>query len=256
MKKNIPLLFIGFVMMLTSCHVSKYIYLEDMPLDQTLPITHKEETRIKPGDRLDIHVSCQKMDLAIPFNSHSYSVAENGEATAKDTPPVKGYLVDEEGFINFPVLGQLQVSGLTMPQVSAYIKQLLVEGRHIPDAVVETTINNFTIYGLGALSPGKLVVPDAKINILQAVAQMGDIKQGKIHKVRVIREDEGMRMEFDIDLNKKDLFDSPAFYLQQNDIVYAEPKKGANKTVNGTMTAISLAAVLASIAYSTAFIFK
>ena len=253
MKK---LLFIGALMIFTSCHVSKYIYLEDMPLDQPIPITHKVETRIKPGDRLGIHVSCQKMELATPFNSPSYNVAQDGETTTKDTPSEKGYLVDDEGYINFPVLGRLQVSGLTMPQVSTYIKQLLIEGRHIPDAVVETTITNFFIYGLGALNPCKLAVPDGHITILQAIAQMGDLKRGKIDKVRVIREDEGMRMEFDIDLNKKELFNSPAFYLQQNDLVYAEPKKGANKTVSGTMTAISLAAVIASIAYSAAFIFK
>ena len=101
------------------------------------------------------------------------------------------------------------------------------------------------------------MVPDSKINILQAVAQMGDLQsRAQYNKVRVIREEDDLRMEFDIDLTKRSLYASPAFYLQQNDIVYAEPKKQKSEATNKATMWVSIAAVLASIAYSITYILK
>ena len=256
MKKTVSLvLFPVIIMMCQSCKNTKYIYLEDMPLDSTLPITNKQEAHVMPGDRLEIRVICTKQELAIPFNVYSYQVSQEGGATG--TNEVKGYLVDDQGFIDFPILGRLQVGGLTTPQISSNIQGLLVNGKYIPDALVETRITNFTIYGLGSLAPGKLVISDAKINILQAVAQMGDLRgTAKYDKVRVIRENGDERMEYDIDMTTKDLYDSPAFYLQQNDIVYAEPKKRPKDTSNKVTIWVSFIALLTSIAYSVAYILK
>lgn len=239
------------------CKPSKYIYLEDMPLDQSIPIAYQQETRIKPGDRLAITVSCTKQELAVPFNSISYRVGADGGTTSSNSMSAEGYLVDDEGCIDFPILGRLKVGGLTMPQVKEYIRGLLIEGNHLTNAVVSVRMTNFTIYGLGALSPGKVIVPDGKINIIQAVSQMGDLQsRAKYDKVRVIREEDGQRMEFDIDMTSKDLFQSPAFYLQQNDIVYAEPKKRKNDSVGKTTTIISIIAVLASLAYSITYMVR
>ena len=254
-EKSMAMVAMG--LLLASCRSGKYIYLEDMPIDQSMPITNVVETRIKSGDRLGISVQCKNMELAVPFNSYSYHAGGEGEVGSGKDLSSDGYLVDKEGYINFPVLGRLQVGGLTTDQVSTYVSKLLVEGKHIPDAVVETNITNFTIYGLGALTPGKLVVKDGHINLLQAIAQMGDLQQrAKFQKVRVIREEDGKRMEFDIDLTTKDLYESPAFNLQQNDMVYAEPRKRSNDVLNKSMTGLSILAVLASIAYTTAYILK
>ncbi|MBP5771638.1 MAG: polysaccharide biosynthesis/export family protein [Bacteroidaceae bacterium] len=250
-------LFSMSVLLLSSCKTSKYIYLEDMPTDQFVPISNKMETRIKPGDRLDIVVKCKNQELAVPFNAYSYEVKQSGETVSSGRDATSGYLVDEGGNIDFPILGRLQLGGLTMPQASEYIRGLLTEGKHIPDAVVETRITNFTIYSLGALTPTKLVVPDGHINILQALAQLGDLQgRAKYQKVRVIREDDGQRMEFDIDVTTKDLYESPAFHLQQNDIVYAEPRKRSNQAFSTTSTIISLVAVLASLAYSITYMIR
>lgn len=256
-KKTLPLLLMLTMFVLASCSsVKKMIYLQDMPVDYPLPKNNVAETQVKSGDRLNIKVVSRNAELAAPFNGASYSVSQSGDASYSGNGAEGDYLVDSEGNINFPILGKLYVVGMTMPEVSAYIQKQLIEGRHIPDAAVETAITNFTIYGLGALSPGKLTVPEGHIDILQAIAQLGDLKQAKIKKVRVIREFAGVRQEYDIDMTSKSLYDSPAFYLQQNDIVYAEPRKSSNQNVNVTTTVISLAAVLASIAYSVAFILK
>ena len=244
------------IVLLASCSAKNYIYIEDMPVDRALPITNTVETRIKTGDRLGISVICKNMELAAPFNSYTYRVAQTGEASGGQDGG-NGYLVDKEGNINFPILGPLKVGGLTTDQVSEYVKNLLVEGKHIPDAVVETTITNFTIYGLGALSPGKLVVKDGHITLLQAIAQMGDLQaRAKYNKVRVIREEDGQRMEFDVDLTTKNLYESPAYNLQQNDMVYAEPRKRNNEVFTKTLTGVSLLAAIASIGYSVAYILK
>lgn len=254
-KKSMAMVAMG--LLLASCRSGKYIYLEDMPIDQSMPITNVVETHIKKGDRLGIKVQCKNMELAAPFNSYSFRANSQGEIVSGQEQTEGGYLVDQDGYINFPVLGRLQVGGLTTDQVSNYVTNLLVEGKHIPDAVVETTITNFTIYGIGALSPGKLTVKDGHITLLQAIAQMGDLQQrAKFQKVRVIREEDGQRMEFDVDVTKKDLYESPAYNLQQNDIVYAEPRKRSNNVLDKSMTGLSILAVLASIAYTTAYILK
>ena len=258
MKRNISkITCLCFLLTFVACKSHKYIYLENMPVDQALPIAYTQETHVKPGDRLAIHVSCSKQELAVPFNAVSFTVKADGSTSSSSLKSEEGYLVDDEGYIDFPTLGRMQVGGLTLPQIKNFVQGLLIEGKHIPDAVVDVQMTNFTIYGLGALSPGKLVVPDAKINILQAVAQMGDLQgRAKYQKVRVIREEDGQRMEFDIDMTSTDLFRSPAFYLQQNDIVYAEPKKRSNEAASKASMWVSIVAVLASIVYSITYMLK
>ena len=166
-------------------------------------------------------------------------------------------MVDKKGDIRLPLIGKMHVEGLTLDEVSEMVRQQLATAELLPNADVETNITNFTIYGLGALSPGKLTVEDGHITLLQAIAQMGDLQnRAKLNKVRVIREEHGIRTEYDVDITKKDIYNSPAYHLQQNDIVYAEPKRKSNDTLNKTVTGISLLAVLASIAYSVAYILK
>ena len=257
MNKTTKIIIGGAIVLFTACHPQKYIYMTDMPLDRFVPITNKVETRIKPSDRLSIIVKCKNQELAVPFNAISYQVSQTGETTSSGNDATTGYLVDDDGFIDFPILGRLQLGGLTMPQASEYIRGLLTEGKHIPDAVVETRITNFTIYSLGATSSRKLVVPEGHINLLQALAQLGDLQgHAKYDKVRVIREDDGQRMEFDVDVTTKDLYESPAFFLQQNDIVYAEPKKRQSDVTNKAMTWFSFVAMLSSIAYTITYILR
>lgn len=257
MKALFKWVLIGPILLFTACTTSKYIYLEDMPVDTALTIPPKYQTRIKPGDRLSIRVSCSKQELAVPFNNVSYRVTSEGRTSASDPYAPDGYLVDEKGYINFPVLGRVYVGDLTMPMANEHIKGLILEGNHMPDAVVETRITNFTIYALGALTPTKLLVPEGQINILQAVAQLGDLQgRAQYQKVRVIREEDGQRIEYNLDMTNTEVFNSPAFYLHQNDIVYAEPRKKKSDGTNQAALWISIMATLASIAYSITYMTK
>lgn len=249
MKKVQLLMLSAVVLLTTSCKTKSFIYVEDLIANTPETITNNAETHVKPGDRLAINIFAETEELAAPFNTHNAAQSQ-GKAE-------KGYLVDKKGDIRLPLIGKMHVEGLTLDEVSEMVRQQLATAELLPNADVETNITNFTIYGLGALSPGKLTVEDGHITLLQAIAQMGDLQaRAKLNKVRVIREEHGIRTEYDVDITKKDIYNSPAYHLQQNDIVYAEPKRRSNDTLNKTVTGISILAVLASIAYSVAYILK
>lgn len=256
MKGLSKCLLASVILLCTACTTSKYIYLKDLPADLAIPITNKSETHVKIGDRLAIKVNCKNPELAAPFNGAAIKgVNEKVETTAESAE--EGYLVNDDGTINFPVLGKIEVLDLTMNQVSERIKQLLTDGHHLADASVTTQITNFTIYSLGGVTPKKLVVPEGHINLLQALAQMGDLQQrANLKKVRILRETGAVRIEYDVDVTTAAMFDSPAFHLQQNDIVYAEPRKRSNTAFNTGSTIISILAVLASLAYSLTYMLR
>ena len=175
MKKQ-SFIVIGIViMLLTACHPKQYIYLMDMPLDNYVPITNKMETRIKPDDRLSIVVKSKKQELAVPFNAHSYQVKLTGETTSSGNDATTGYLVDESGFIDFPILGKIQARGLTCRQLSESIKKELQTRNLIMDPFVTTQITNFTYSVLGeAKKVGTVEVKGKeRVTILDAVAQAG-----------------------------------------------------------------------------------
>ena len=256
-NKTISLLLMMTLVICASCTSTKKLtYLQDMPVDMPIRINNQDETHIKPGDRLNIKVSSKNAELAAPFNGSSFTVSQTGVPNISGLGTEGEYLVDADGDITFPILGKLHVVGLTMPQISEYIQMQLIVGKHIPDATVETTITNFTIYALGALGPAKLTVPEGHVNLLQAVAQLGDMKQGKIKKVRVIREFAGVRQEYNVDMRTKALYDSPAFFLQQNDIVYVEPRRSFYDNSQRTMSYIGFLSTLVSMGFMITYIIK
>lgn len=138
----------------------------------------------------------------------------------------KGYLVDVEGNIDFPILGKLHVAGLTMNEIKDMITDNIVNDNYIKDPLVQVELLNFKYTVLGAVARnGSFTSSGNRITLLEAIANAGDLtSKAKIDKVAVIREVNGARQMFVHDLRSKDIFDSPCFYLQQNDVVYVEPK--------------------------------
>ena len=138
---------------------------------------------------------------------------------------VNGFLVDKEGNIDFPVLGKLKVSGFTIRQIKEMMVQKLIS--YLKDPVVEARIINFKITVLGEVSRvGPIIAQTPRMNILDAISAAGDIPvTGRKDNVLIIRENGSTRSFAHLNLNSKDLFTSPFFYLQQNDIVYVEPSR-------------------------------
>lgn len=229
MKKQ--LVFMGLLAMLifTSCASRKsFVYLQDMETDQEYPLEMKHEAKVHRDDRLAITVSCKQPALAIPFNMQggSFSVGMDGDVTQQGSAALeKGYRVDIDGNIDFPILGKLHVEGKKVSEVKEMIQDKIKAGNYIKDPLVSIEFLNFKYTVLGAAGSGSYSVEGDRITLLEAIAKAGDLAaNARVDRVSVIREEGGVRKVYTHDLRTKDVFESPAYYLQQNDIVYVEPK--------------------------------
>ena len=219
------------LLLLTSCASRKnFVYLRDMQMGTKYPIEAKHEPVIHSDDRLSITVSCKNPELAIPFNIHggTFKIGSDGNVTADASNSIneKGYRVDVDGNIDFPILGKLYVEGMTVNAVKQLISDRIEEGNYMKDPLVAIEFLNFKYTVLGAVGRnGTFSANGDRVTLLEAIANAGDLTaKAQTDRVAVIREINGERQMFMHDLRSKDIFDSPCFYLQQNDIVYVEPK--------------------------------
>lgn len=208
------------------------IYLEDMQEGVQYPTTPAKDLVIQSDDKLTIKVSCKNPELALAFNMPTpgnYSVSEEGNISSSSGPNATAhYTVSNDGTIEFPVLGKLQARGLTCRELSESIKKELQTRNLITDPFVTSEILNFTYSVLG--ESGKVGTMEVKgkerITILDAIAQAGDLKESsKLENIAVIREENGKRQIYHCNIRSKDIFESPVFYLKQNDIIYIEPNE-------------------------------
>lgn len=253
------------LVLLASCASRKEIaYFEDMMQDQGYPYDAKYEATVHANDRLSIVVSCRKPELAIPFNTHANSIQVGADGrvststAASQERASKGYRVDVDGNIDFPILGTLHVEGLRVSQVTDMIKKKIVEGNYIKDPQVSLEFLNFRYTVLGAVGHcGTFTVNDDRVTILDAIANAGDLSaNAKLNSVAVIRESNGERRLYIHDIRSKDIFTSPCFYLQQNDIVYVEPKKKNRDRENRVFQIGGIVLSVASVVASMLWVFK
>jgi polysaccharide export outer membrane protein len=189
------------------------------------------EPTIQYGDMLSINVSAMEPELAVPFNI----IETRGNQMIRQIP----YIVNVSGKINFPVLGEIKVAELTTKEVTALIYQKLLKYLNEPTVIVQLV--NFKISVLGEVtSPGSYNITNERINLLEALALAGDLTiYGKRKTVTLIRENNGIREFIPIDLTNKELFNSPYYFLAQNDIIYVEGNKTrVNSSKVGPNTAI------------------
>lgn len=197
----------------------------------------KPEVIIGPDDIVAVNVSSfdafsQKIDPVAIFNEGGVPYATAAVGSMGGGTTAKGYLVDPEGFIDFPVVGKIKLGGLSPINAKAIIAQKL--GSVVKSPVVEVRILNFKVNVLGEVARvGPVLAPNHRISILEAIAAAGDIPiTGRKDNVTIIREKNG-RQEFGkVNLNSKTAFTSPYFYLQKNDIVYVEPNRLKRQQTN------------------------
>ena len=186
---------------------------------------------IQSGDVLDIKVTAFDENAVRPFNlysmNNSTSTGQVNGQTAQLAP--QGYLVDNEGFIYFPVLGKLYIKGMTLAQLRADLEKRLLA--YLSDPLVSIKQLNFNITVLGEVKkPGQYTNPSDKITVLQALGLAGDMTDyGNRTNVKLIREIDGVSKTFTIDFTNKNITNSPYYYMQQNDVLYVEPD--ANKKI-------------------------
>ena len=220
------------LILLTSCATRQnMIYLSDMDDTVNYPVSQKYELKIQRDDKLKIIVSSKDPELSLAFNLPGiggYNIATDGTVESKSSSASKeqGYIVDVNGDIEFPILGKLHVEGLTRAQLTKMIKDQLEQRELLKNPLVQVDILNFSFSVLGEVNHVGRFTPDhERVTILEAIAMAGDLKTttGRIDRVAVIREFGDHRRVIHVDIRSKDIFLSPAYYLQQNDIVYVEP---------------------------------
>lgn len=217
------------LLLLASCaSPKKFVYLNDMEPGKQYPVNTETVTIVHENDRLDIKVTCRTPELAVPFNSQvgAYRLSADGGVTAAGVETVEqGYRVDADGNIIFPILGKLKVEGKSLKQVADMIEGMIREGGYIRDPQVSIEFLNFKYTILGATGAGSYSVDGDRITILEAIAKAGDLsKEARLDRIAVIRTVDGKQEIFFNDIRTADIFMSPTYYLQQNDIVYVEPK--------------------------------
>lgn len=213
------------------------------------------DAQIMPKDLLSITVNTTDPQAAAPFNLTVQTPINAAQTNvyATSSPTLQQYLVNNEGEIDFPVLGRLHVGGLTKNEAESLIREKLQPYlKETP--IVTVRMANYKISVLGEVArPGSFTVSNEKVNVLEALAMAGDMTvYGVRTNVKLIREDaEGKREIIPLDLTKSDLVLSPYFYLRQNDILYVTPNETKAKSSDiGTTTTtwISATSILISLA--------
>lgn len=252
-----------FSIFLCSCDASKKIlYLQDLEANASNPISGKNDIIIQPRDMLSIVVSSKDPELSALFNLPRITYEAGLSQNNTNNNRISGYTVDAEGNIDFPNLGIVHIAGLTRNQVAELIKKRLSEEELLKDAVVTVDYMNLCYSVIGEVThPGNFSINRDQITVLEALSKAGDLTiYGQRDRVFVIREENGQRNTYQLDLRSVSLFDSPAYYIQQNDLVYVEPNKvrAGQSTVNANnVKSVSLWTSIASLLTSiSVLIFK
>lgn len=261
-KTKILIATLGAVLMMASCSTPKNIpYFQDVVDGSSDSIAVSKTITIRPGDKISIIVNSKNTKIAAMFNlsyatRYMGAISDDVVSTAQNAG-VQGYMVEDDGTIDFPVLGRVYVSGLTRDEISRLIKDKLISEGLVQDPVVTVEYLNLKVSVLGEVNkPGRVSIDRDAYTILDALSAAGDLTiYGMRESVRVIRSEEGLRKTYVVNLcSAQNLYSSPVFYLQQNDMIYVEPNdvRARQSTVNGnnvrsTSFWVSIASLLATV---------
>lgn len=256
------LIFAFSLFALASCSSSKKVlYFQDAVSGNSVELAPVKKIKIQPDDKISIIVRSRDFKITALLNMPYYtqrigSALEN--STGGFTQGVTGYLVDERGNINFPVLGELHVAGMTRQEVADFITKKLIEEDYVKDPVVSVDYMNLRVDVMGEVNvPGRYSIDRDEYTLLDAISSAGDMTiYGNRNNVKVLRKVGGKKYTYSVDLTSVDsLSASPVYYLQQNDVVYVEPNKVRSRqsTVNGNNVLsaafwISVATLISNIA--------
>lgn len=270
MKKYFNIIiFITLVGWLCSCSTpSNVAYFQDAEQIRGMTLQNEKPFRLRPKDKINIVVSSTDPMLVQQFNltASSSSMRPLGSNLSPQTSvgnmtsgpsQILAYTVDEQGDIDFPVLGKIAVEAKTRQEVAAHIRSRLIERDLVKDPIVIVEYVNLAVNVLGEVNrPGRVEVMKDYFTILDAIGAVGDLTiNGQRENVMVFREIDGEDQTFVINLcDRQAMLSSPAFYLQQNDVVYVTPntkRQRESRTTGNTFTQpsfwISVASLLTTL---------
>ncbi len=221
---------------LASCSTPYNVaYFQDMPLEKRVPIVKPQSIRLRPQDKISILVSTRDASLSQMFSLNStYSISQAATGTTNNTNSAPSeYTINSDGTIDFPILGRLAVQGYTREELQNYIKDELVNRNLVKEPIVTVEFVNMNVLMIGAIGTTRIPIDRDQFTILDAITQAGDLQiDGMRENVRVIRESGiNQRVAYEVNLcSAEELYNSPVYYLQQNDIVYVEPNNKTKRT--------------------------
>lgn len=248
MKVRIWSVFITGLLFLSCASKKDIVYFQ--PDESMLNATFENNApKLQPGDILAISVTADDIRATQPFNQVS-TYQGTGGTFQSNSPFIPTYVVDNEGKITFPMLGEVKLGGFTREQAINYLRKEV--SKYILNPGISLEIRNFRITVLGEVkSPGTFPVTNDRITILEALGMAGDLTINGVRKnVLVIREQNGVKTEHRIDLTQQNALNSPVYYLAQNDVVYVQPNGArvqSSKYTQNTSVFISVAGVIISV---------
>ena len=234
MRKSIftfGMVMVTIIMLLSSCSTPKDIaYFQDFNPGKSIVVQNPVEIKFRADDEIRILVSSDKPELAAQFSLSSGGSSGEGSR----------YTIDSEGCIRFPLLGKIHVAGLNRQELQETIREQIIAKGLIRDPIVTVDYSNLYVILLGAAGAGRVRIDRDKFTILDAIGTQGDLNiNGLRTNVKVIRESYGKKSVYEVNLcSAEDLYSSPVYYLQQNDVIYVEmnKKEKRNATVMGNST--------------------
>jgi len=258
MKRIYYVVFIAVTLVFVGCASQKEVAYFNGVDSQSAESINKSfnkahEVRICSGDLLSITVTGLDPLAVAPFNLPLVSYATPGSDLLYAAPTLQAYLVDINGNVNFPVIGIIKLAGLTKSQAISFLNDQL--SPYLKSAIVTIQFMNYRITVLGEVArPGQYSINNERVTILDALGMAGDMTiYGKRNNVLITRENSG-KLEFvRLSLNTDEVFKSPYFYLQQNDIIYVEPntvKSIAAQNISLYLSAVSTLVTTIAVIFS------
>ncbi len=240
MKKFYSILSVmALAALMCSCvSTKKIVYFQgaDSLYTQAQKVMQQYEMKLKPADQILVKVTCSEPDLLTVFAQDVVMGTSGGgrtgssylsSSTSGSMSNAYAYTITNDGCVVLPAIGRVAVSGLTTVDAAKVIEEKIKEVIHISDPGVTVSLMNARVAVLGAVkSPRVVSLTSERNTVLDVLSQCGDIADtGLRQKIKLFREVDGQRMMYEMDLTKADVFDSPAYYVQQNDLIYVEPNK-------------------------------
>ena len=221
-----------WALLLSSCTaIQRTAYIQDVQDNAAVNVAHESQIRIKPHDRLTVVVSSKDPELASPFNvMTSYNSLTNspmGQTSVNGSQSLQIRTVGADGNLYMPIIGNVQCVGKTRTELADVIAKRIIDGGYIADAAVNIQFADMKLFVMGEVArPGEFDVTRDQVTILEALAMAGDMTiYGNRENVTVVRKENGQTKTYRVNLLDAQCFASPAYYLQQGDVVYVQPKK-------------------------------
>lgn len=253
--KMMRVLGVFLILLNFSCAKRNLVYFSDIEANAAYSTTVATtyEPKIQSGDLLRITVSSLNAESNLLFNAGVLNTQSDLRQATNLVSLNQGYLVDTEGQINFPVIGKIDLAGKTKEQAVDVVRSLVEE--HVKDPIVNVAFLNFKVTVIGEVArPGTFTLENDRVTLLEALGLAGDMTQfGKRENVLIIRDEGGERKAVRLNLNNKDVLNSPYYRLHQNDVVYVEPDKMKAIQATTNQRSLSLLAILSSLGVALLF---